>query len=248
MVADYALPEWFPNVFTGGGYTRDFMEQATPLIGRALAESYKSRPELFEQMRAELGEKPSYGYNPNVERFLAPLAAREGKTPGELLFGWERGREGIALSGSVPALAGILLLKDEPLEHLQAFSELQKDQTRSFVVELEWEDAWRWGGEGKKADPFHEWVNRTAGRFEYTALAIRQGYRGEQLKALATYHDVIMRLTIEGVPVAYSVELVTSLVSASSDYFAGFRAHEIVLSCWTDGLAPEYAALVVAGG
>lgn len=243
MVEEYDLPEWFPAVFTGGqGYSRDFRETFTPMLGAALSEAYKARPQLFEDMYKELGDAASrYGYNSAVMPYLEPIAAAEGKTPVELMFGFEAGREGLAVSGSLPCLGGILLLKDEPLEHLQAFSDYYGAKQHTFR-KLEWEDVWAAAQRKKNWDAFTAWTEWLT-NFEHTALAIRQGYRGSDLAALIAYKDLIVKLAVQGVPFDYSVSLLAR--ASEEDYFAGFRAHDFVLLCWREGIAPDYATLVV---
>lgn len=247
MVREYGLPAWFPSVFAGGdGYAWEFHRDFDPILGHELSESYKRQPELYESIREGLGEQPSYGYNPAIEKFLAPIAEAQGKTPVELLFGLEPGREGLALSGSVPALAGILLLKPEPLEHIQAFLEHHNRDPARVRRTPEWEDVWQFGGRGKKPDPFAEWT-KTFARSEHVATAVRTGYRGAELTAFITYEESILKLAVQGVSVSYSVPLIAALDGTKGD---AYRVHprdidDFVLRCWEDGLSPEYAVLTL---
>ncbi len=243
MVQEHELPAWFPNVFTGGSsYTRDFHEEFDHILGRELAESYSAQPALYESLREAVGEQPRYGYNPAVEEFLAPIAGSQGKTPAELLFGLEPGHEGLARSGSVPALAGILLLKPEPLEHVRAFLEHHNRDRARVRLEPEWEDVWRFGGRGKKSDPFAEWTKMFS-RSEHAATAVRTGYRGGELTAFIMYEESVLRLAVQGVSVAYSVPLIAALDEVKGE---AYRVHpqdidEFVLRSWENRLAPEYA-------
>lgn len=244
MVKDYGLPAWFPAVFTGGqGYSRGFLEVFTPMLGEALSEAYKARPQVFEDMHEALGDEASrYGYNPAVMSYLKPIAAAEGKTPVELMFGFEPGREGLAVTGSLLCLGGILLLKDEPLEHLQVFADYHASRKHSFGA-LDWEDVWSQAVRRKSSeDAFTAWTSWHT-NFEHTALAIREGYRGSRLAALIAYKNMAVKLAVQGVPFDYSVSLLARV--SENDHFAGFRAHDFVLLCWREGIAPEYADLVL---
>ena len=248
MVRDHGLPAWFPNVFTGGsGYTMDFHKEFDPILGRELLESYTTQPELYESIREAMGEQPSYGYNPAVEKFLAPIAEAEGKTAAELLFGLAPGHEGLALSGSVPALAGILLLKPEPLEHIQAFLEHHNRDPARVRRTPEWEDVWQFGGRGKKPDPFAEWT-KAFSCGEHVATAVRSGYRGAELTAYIDYEESILKLAVQGVSVAYSVPLIAALDAMKGDAYR-VRTKDIdefVLRCWENELSPEYAILTLS--
>lgn len=244
MAVEHALPEWFPRVFTGAnGYSHTFHKEFDPLLGRELAEAYNRRPDIFQAIRDGAEDKKPYGYNPEVERILTPLAEREGKTPAELLFGLEAGYESLARSGGVPGLAGMLLMKSEPAEHVREFFLYCRENRSMPQVQAEWEDVWSWGTRGDRGDPFAAWVYNVSNS-EYTALAIRSGYRGARLKSLARYQKNIFEMAVVGVPVPYAVDVLTGLANKTGDDFIGFRSNDFVVKCWAQGLAVEYAVQV----
>lgn len=244
MVVDYVLPEWFPRVFTGAnGYSHTFRREFDALLGRELAEAYSRRPAVFQAIRDGVKDKTPYGYNPEVERVLMPLAEHEGKTPAELLFGLEAGYESLARSGGVADLAGMLLMKSEPVEHVREFFSYCAEDRSVTQNQVEWEDVWAWGTRGDKKDPFAAWVYHVSGS-DYTALAIRSGYRGARLKSLARYQKNIFEMAVIGVPVPYAVDVLTGLTTKTGDDFIGFRSNDFVMKCWEQGLAVEYAVQV----
>lgn len=248
MAHEYGLPEWLPRVFTGGRFSREFNDAFDPILGAELSESYRAQPELYRRLREGVPDNPYSGYNHKAEEFLAPIALVEGKTVTELLFGLAPGHESLAISGDMGSLAGILLLKPQPLEHVRA---LLEHQTRRFLQmgmsrRPEWSDAWQFGGRGEVSDPlakYAEWVTRVG----HAATAIRAGYRGAELDAYIFYEEVVLELAVQEVSVRYAVSLITAMDAVKGKAFR-VRASDMkdfVLHCWQNGVPAEYAVLTV---
>lgn len=233
MVADFGLPPKLRGFFGDGNQSLYFKEVYEPVVGAAIKRVVEERPFVIEQvLNSGLTVSSWGGSNTALADHMGQIASEFGLTGVEYVFGFEAGRQAAAqFHGDTTALLGILLLRDEPVEHILKLSQVAAVWRRQ---NLDYGEVWR-TKKGSEEDWFQTWAANACAS-QYLATAIRLGVSVDECLQFMRHEERYLALGLAGVPLSYSL---ACGLSEHSDA-------EKVRHAWEDGLPVEYARTLIS--
>lgn len=232
MVQEYDLPRELFGHTTRGSMSHELRTYYEAEVGPAFKRVVEERPHVIAELLAG-PRMPERGYSKDVEDYLTGVASKHGMTATEYFFGLEPGYESLCTFHNTPqAVLGMILLREEPIEHLRVFREAVLRERHPF---LEWGEVWR-----QRSGSSEDWFELRAQNMfnsEYLATVIRMGLSVDDCFRFMSAEKVYLSLGLKGVPVTYALAC-TPLYPEPLDPAKIQRA-------WEDRLPAEYARMLL---
>lgn len=223
MVTKYDLPRELLGHTTRGSMSHELCTYYEAVVGPAFKRVVEERPHVIAELFAG-PRMPERGYNKDVENYLTGVASKRGMTATEYFFGLEPGYESLCDSyNDAQSILGMMLLREEPIEHLYVFREAVLRERHPF---LEWGEVWRQRS-GSSEDWFELWAQHMFSS-QYLATAIRMGLPVDDCFRFMAAEKTYLELGLKGVPLTYALA-------------CGELRPEKIRRAWEDGLPTEYA-------